>query len=210
MKGLIGKKLGMTQVYDKDGVLCPVTVIEAGPCTVVALRTKGKDGYAAVQLGYGVRKAKNVSLAVKGHLKAAGLAETPPAVLREIRLAADPAAQVGDQLTATVFADNDWIDVISTSKGKGFQGVVRRHGFAGGRASHGGGWVRRGGSNGMKARPGRVLKGHRMAGHMGLERVTVQNLRVVQVRPEQNLLLVSGSVPGPNGGTVVVRGARKK
>lgn len=210
MKGIIGKKLGMTQVYDKDGKLHPVTVIEAGPCTVTALRTLEKDGYAALQIAFGKRKGKNVSKAVKGHVKAAGLDTVPPTVIREVRLEANPTEQVGDKLTAALFAENEWIDVTGISKGCGFQGVVRRYKFAGGRASHGGGWVRRGGSNGMKARPGRVLRGHRMPGHMGAERVTVQNLQVVQVRPEENLLFIRGSVPGPNGSTVMVRSARKK
>ena len=210
MKGIIGKKLGMTQVYDKEGKLLPVTVIEAGPCTVLALRTMEKDKYSAVQIGFGARKVKNTTKAVLGHVKAAGLEATPPAVIREIRLDENPTANVGDKVTAAAFAENEWVDVTSTSKGKGFAGVVKRHGFKGGRASHGGGWIRKGGSNGMKARPGRVLRGHRMAGHMGNERVTVQNLKIVQVRPEENLLLVSGSVPGPIGGTVLVRNARKK
>ncbi len=210
MKGIIGKKLGMTQVYDKEGKLLPVTVIEAGPCTVLALRTMEKDKYSAVQIGFGARKVKNTTKAVLGHVKAAGLEATPPAVIREIRLDENPTASVGDKVTASSFAENEWVDVTSTSKGKGFAGVVKRHGFKGGRASHGGGWIRKGGSNGMKARPGRVLRGHRMAGHMGNEQVTVQNLKIVQVRPEENLLLVSGSVPGPVGGTVLVRNARKK
>ena len=210
MKGLIGKKLGMTQVYDKNGTLNPVTVIEAGPCKVIALRTAEKDGYSAIQLGYGIRKAKNVSKAVKGHVKAAGLEATPPQVIREVRLDENPTAAVGDTLTAGIFTDAEYVDVVSTSKGKGFAGVVKRHHFAGGRAGHGGGWVRRGGSNGMKARPGRVIKGHRMAGHMGMDRVTIQNLQVVQVRNDENLIFIRGSVPGPIGATVMVCAARKK
>lgn len=210
MKGIIGKKLGMTQVYDKAGHARPVTVIEAGPCTVMAVRTAKTHGYAAIQLGFGVRKAKNVSLAERGHAKAAGLQDTPPAVLREVRLREDPTCAVGDKVTAAAFAPDEFIDVVGVSKGKGFQGVVRRHGFKGGRASHGGGWVRRGGSIGMKARPGRVLKGKRMPGHMGTDRITVQNLQIVQVRPEENLILVQGAVPGPTGATVLVLSALKK
>jgi len=210
MKGLIGRKLGMTQVYDKAGNLHPVTVIEAGPCTVLALRTIEKHGYAAIQLGFGVRKVKNTAKAIVGHVKAAGMAEQPPTVIREIRLTEDPACAVGDKLGAAVFAADEFVDVTGITKGRGFQGVVKRYRFKGGRASHGGGWVRRTGSIGMKARPGRVYKGRRMPGHMGVERRTVQNLQIVQVRGEENLLLVQGAVPGPTGGAVLVRSARKK
>jgi large subunit ribosomal protein L3 len=210
MKGIIGKKLGMTQVYDKAGNSLPVTVIQAGPCTVTALRTAKTHGYAAIQLGFGERKASRVTKAECGHAKAAGLAERPPAVLREVRLTEDPACAVGDTIKADVFAADEYVDVVGISKGRGFQGVVRRYGFRGGRASHGGGWVRRGGSIGMKARPGRVLKGKRMPGHMGADRRTIQNLRIVQVRLEENLILVHGAVPGPTGATVLVSSARKK
>jgi len=210
MKGIIGKKLGMTQVYDSTGHVHPVTVIEAGPCTVLALRTKEKHGYAGLQLGFGSRKAKKVSKAECGHLIEAGLKELLPTVVREVRLEDNPAQSVGEKITAAVFAENEFVDVTGITKGKGFQGVVRRHKFAGGRASHGGGWVRRGGSIGMKARPGKVHKGKRMAGHMGVDRRTVQNLKVIKVRADENLLLVEGAIPGPNGGTVLVRSARKK
>jgi len=210
MKGIIGKKLGMTQVYDSTGHVHPVTVIEAGPCTVLAQRTKEKDGYTGLQLGYGARKAKNVSHAVRGHVAAAGLKEQPPAVIREVRLAENPAQAVGEKITVSIFAENEYVDITGITKGRGFQGVVRRYRFAGGRASHGGGWVRRGGSIGMKARPGKVHKGKRMPGHMGVEQRTIQNLKIIKVRADENLLLVEGAIPGPNGGTVMIRNARKK
>jgi large subunit ribosomal protein L3 len=209
MKGLIGRKLGMTQRYLKDGTLAPVTVIEAGPCKVLALRTRDKDGYCAVQLGFGQRKAKNVSRAVKGHVKAAGLADTPPERIREIRLTEDPKYAIGDTLKADVFAADEMVDVVAVTKGHGFQGVVKRWGFHGGRASHGRGGLRRTGSIGMKAQPGRIYKGRKMPGHLGNERQTIQNLPVVEVRADEGILMIRGSVPGPNGGFVVVRGARK-
>ena len=210
MKGIIGKKLGMTQVYDSTGAIQPVTVIEAGPCTVLALRTVKKNGYSAVQLGFGKRKAKNVSKAVLGHVAAAGLKDTPPAEISEFRLAADPEMAIGDRLTAAIFAENEFVDITGVTKGKGFQGVVRRYGFKGGPATHGSGFHRRPGSIGMKAHPGRVLKGKRMGGRMGADQRTTQNLKVVKVRADENLLLVLGAVPGPNGGTVMVRSALKK
>lgn len=210
MKGIIGKKLGMTQVYDSKGQVQPVTVIEAGPCTVLALRKQAENGYSALQLGFGLGKAKNTSAAEKGHVKAAGLSDTPPAEIREIRLDKDPENAVGDKVCAAIFADNEFVDIVGITKGKGFQGPVRRFGFKGGRASHGGGWTRRGGSNGCKARPGKVHKNKRMAGHMGVVRRTTQNLQIVKVRAEENLLLIRGAVPGPNGGTVVVFSAVKK
>lgn len=209
-KGLLGKKLGMTHVYTETGVMVPVTAIELGPCPVLDLRTQAKDGYSAVQLGFGSRKVKNVSKAVLGHLKKADLAENPPAVIREMRMDADPTCAIGDKLSADIFAANEFVDVVGHSKGKGFSGVVRRYNFAGGRASHGGAWTRRTGSIGMCAAPGKVYKGRKMPGHMGNERCTAQNLLVVEVRPEKNLLLVKGAIPGPTGGMVIVRNAVKK
>lgn len=210
MKGIIGRKLGMTQIYDSNGQVRPVTVVEAGPCTVLALRKQGQHGYSALQLGFGARKAKNVTKPMRGHVKAAGLADTPPAEIAEIRLSEDPQQNVGDKVLCNIFAENDFVDVVGTTIGRGFQGVVRRHRFAGGRASHGGGWTRRGGSSGCKARPGKVHKNKRMAGHMGVVRCKVQNLQIVKVRAEENLLLIQGSLPGPTGGTVVVCSAVKK
>ena len=209
MKGLIGKKIGMTQVYNDQGVLIPVTVIEAGPCVVTAVKTVEKDGYTAVQLGYGSRKSKNVSGARRGHLAKAGISgEELPAVLREIRTA-EP-AEAGSKLDVTIFADGEFLDVVGTTKGRGFQGVVKRYNFGGGRASHGGAWTRRTGSIGCCEWPGRVNKGKRMPGHTGNTRCTVQNLQIVQVRPEENLLLVKGAIPGANGGILLIKSALKK
>jgi large subunit ribosomal protein L3 len=208
-KGLIGKKLGMTQIYTADGVLVPVTVIELGPCPVIATRTQDKDGYSALQLGFGARKVKNVSKAVMGNVKQAGL-DTPPAIIREVRLNADPTQKVGDVIKADTFAENEYVDVIGRSKGRGFTGVVKRWGFGGGRASHGGAWTRRTGSIGMCSAPGKVYKGRKMPGQFGNVRCTVQNLLVVGVRPEENLILVKGAIPGATGGVVIVRNAVKK
>ncbi len=209
-KGLIGRKLGMTQIYDDEGRFIPVSVIEVGPCPVIALRTRDRDGYCALQIGFGTRKAKNVSLAVKGHVAASGLRETPPATIREIRLDADPEATVGDTLGADLFSAGEFVDVTGRSKGRGFQGVVKRWKFGGGRASHGGGWERKPGSIGMCVSPGKVYKGRKMPGQMGNARRTVQNLEIVQVRPDEQLLLVKGGVPGPAGGMLTVRSAVKK
>ncbi len=210
MKGLIGKKVGMTQIYDEQGKVVPVTVIEAGPCVVVDLKTRERDGYSAVQLGFGNRKAKNVSKAELGHCAKAGLTpEQQPAVLREFRTAADSELALGATIAVDVFAANDTLDVTATTKGRGFQGVVKRYKFGGGRASHGGVWTRRTGSIGCREWPGNVIKGKRMPGHMGNVRRTVQNLTVVRVMAEDNVLLVRGAVPGPNGGTVVLREAVK-
>lgn len=208
-KGILGKKLGMTQVYDENGTRIPVTVIEVGPCPVLALRKQDQDGYSAVQLGFGGRKAKNTSKAVRGQVRAAGLENTPPAVIREVRLDSDPEVKVGDVLKADLFAKGEIVDVTGVTKGRGFMGVVRRWRFAGGRASHGGGWVRRPGSIGMKVHPGRTLRGQRMGGHMGNVNRTVQNLRVVDVRLGEDVIFVRGAIPGPNGGTVMVRSAVK-
>jgi large subunit ribosomal protein L3 len=210
MKGIIGRKLGMTHVFEEPGRVVPVTVVQAGPCTVLALRTRERDGYSAVQLGFGARKAKNVSQSVRGHLKAAGRADDPPAVIREIRLAADADSAVGDRMGAATFAVDEYVDVTGRTKGRGFQGVVRRHRFGGGRASHGGGWTRRPGSIGMCVSPARTYKGRKMPGHMGSVQRTVQSLRVVEVRPADDLLFIKGALPGPTGGIVVVRSACKK
>ncbi len=209
-KGMIGKKLGMTQVYNEAGELVPVTAIELGPCTVVEVRTVAKNGYSALQLGFGSRKVKNVSKAVIGNLKKANLAENPPAILQEVRLESDPEQQPGDVLKADLFSANEFVDVTGRTKGRGFAGVVRRYNFGGGRASHGGAWTRRTGSIGMCAAPGKVYKGRKMPGHMGNVNRTVENLAVVEVRPESNLMLVKGAIPGPIGGFVIVKNAVKK
>ena len=208
MKGLIGKKLGMTQVYDEKGVLIPVTVIEVGPCVVTDVKTVERDGYSAIQLGFGSRKAKNVTKARKGHLAKAGVTgDTLPALLREIRGAE---AEIGAVLKADIFSAGEYLDVIGTTKGRGFQGVVKRWNFGGGRASHGGAWERRPGSIGCREWPGRVNKGKKMPGHYGNDRRTVQNLQIVRVMADDNCLLVKGAIPGCNGGIVTVKSALKK
>lgn len=204
--GLIGKKLGMTQVYTAAGELVPVTVIEAGPCTVVQTKTAVTDGYAAVQLGYGEQKLQRVGKAYAGHCGRAGKGVFR--VLREFRVedggdVLAPGQEVG---VGTVFSKGDRIDVTGTSKGRGYAGVVKRHSFGGFPASHGTHeYFRHGGSIGNRSFPGRVFKGKRMAGHYGAERVTTQNLEIVDVRPEQNLLLVRGAIPGSRGGTVLLQ-----
>lgn len=209
-KGLIGKKLGMTHIYTDSGEMVPVTVIEVGPCPVLAVKTAERDGYCAVQLGFGQRKAKNVSKAVRGTLVPAGLQDTPPAVIREVRLDSDSSLEIGKKLGADLFAVGEFVDVSGRTKGRGFAGVVRRWNYGGGRASHGGAWTRRTGSIGMCSAPGKVYKNQRMPGQMGNVNRTVQSLQVVQVRAEQNLLLVKGAIPGPTGGIVMVRNAVKK
>lgn len=209
MKGLIGKKIGMTQVYDEKGVLIPVTVIEAGPCVVTAVKTVERDGYSAIQLGYGSRKAKNLTNADRGHLAKAGVTgDRLPAILREIRTT--ETAEPGSVIKADIFADGEYLDVVGISKGRGFQGVVKRYNFGGGRASHGGGWTRRTGSIGCREWPGRIIKGKRMPGHTGNVQRTVQNLKIIRVMAEDNVLLVKGAVPGANGGILTIRGALKK
>ena len=208
MKGLIGKKVGMTQVYSEQGVLIPVTVIEAGPCVVTGVKTSERDGYTAVQLGYGSRKAKNVTKARKGHFAKAGITgDTLPAVLREIR---GEEAEPGTVVKADIFAAGEYLDIVGFTKGRGFQGVVKRYNFGGGRASHGGAWTRRTGSIGCCEWPGRVNKGKKMPGHMGNTRCTVQNLEVIRVMAEENVILVKGAVPGANGGILVIKSALKK
>lgn len=208
MKGLIGKKLGMTQVYDEKGVLTPVTAIEAGPCVVTAVKTVERDGYAAIQLGFGSRKAKNVTKARKGHLAKAGISgDLLPSVLREFR---GVEAEVGSTLKADVFSAGEYLDCVGITKGRGFQGVVKRWNFAGGRGSHGGAWERRPGSIGCCEWPGRVEKGKHMPGHYGCDRRTVQNLLVVRVISDRNVLLVKGAIPGTVGGIVTIKSALKK
>jgi large subunit ribosomal protein L3 len=208
MKGLIGIKLGMTSVYDENGTAVPVTVIEAGPCVVTQLKDEEKEGYKAVQLGYGEQKEQRLNKPDLGHFKKAGVDARK--VLREFRVDRDAELNVGDVVTAGAFEEVNYVDIVAIGKGRGFQGVVKRYDFGGGRASHGGGWTRRPGSIGMCEHPARVFKGKKMPGHMGSKRVTTQNLKVVQVRPEENLILVKGSVPGANGGIVTIKEALKK
>lgn len=209
MKGLIGTKVGMTQIF-QEGKVVPVTALAVGPCTVIDRRTKERDGYAAIQLGYGTRKIKNVSRAVRGHIAPAGYADHAPMRIREFRLTDDSDANIGDTLLADTFSEGDFVDITGTSKGRGFQGVVKRYNFGGGRASHGGDWERRPGSIGMCEKPAKVYKGRKMPGQMGNVRRTVQNLQVVQVLSDDNLILVRGAVPGANGNMVTVRAAKKK
>jgi large subunit ribosomal protein L3 len=208
MKGLIGKKLGMTSVYDEAGAAVPVTVIEAGPCVVVQQKNNDKEGYSAVQLGYEDQKEQRLNKPALGHLKKAGA--SAKRILREIRMDGSSELAVGDEINASAFEGVTYVDIIATGKGRGFQGVVKRYNFGGGRASHGGGWTRRTGSIGMCEFPGRVFKGKKMPGQMGDKRVTTQNLKIVQVRPEENLILVKGSVPGAKGGIVVIKEALKR
>jgi large subunit ribosomal protein L3 len=202
MSGIIGRKLGMTQIFDESGAVVPVTVIEAGPCPVVQVRTDEKDGYAAVQLGFGAKKASRATGAEKGHASKAGL-EAAPAVLKEFRF--DQAPEVGESVTVDGFARGIRVKVTGVTKGRGFQGVVKRHGFGGGRASHGATRVHRApGSIGAGTNPSRVIKGKRMPGHMGNAQQTVRNLLVAKIDAERNLLYVRGAVPGPINGVVYV------
>ena len=208
MKSLIGKKLGMTQIFDDEGRRVPVTVIEAGPCSVVQRKTVESDGYEAVQLGFEEQKEQRVSKPLLGHFKKAGVA--PTRLLCEVYVSADDKTKAGDTFNASVFEEINFVDVVGITKGKGFQGVVKRHGFSGGRASHGSHMHRRPGSIGMCETPARVFKGKKMAGQMGNVSITVQNLKVVQIRAEENLVLVKGAVPGANGSTLILREALKK
>jgi large subunit ribosomal protein L3 len=208
MQTLIGKKVGMTRVYNDDGVQVPVTVVQVGPCVVVQRKTQAGDGYDAVQIGFEEQKESRLTKPELGHFKKAGA--KPQKVLREVRVGADESAQPGEVLTAKAFEGVAYVDVLGHTKGRGFQGVVRRYRFAGGRASHGGGWDRKPGSIGNREWPARVFKNKKLPGHMGSVDVTTQNLRVVKVLAEDHALLLEGAVPGPNGGIVVVRKAIKK
>lgn len=208
MNLLIGKKIGMTQVFGEGNALIPVTVIEAGPCPVVQVKTPETDGYHAVQIGFSPKKEKNTSQGEKGHFKKAGVA--PTHFLREIRLSQAASLQVGSTLTVGLFKDTPKVDVIGITKGRGFQGVMKRWNFQGQPASHGHMMHRRPGSIGMRQTPGHTARGKKMPGHFGVDGRTVQNLQVVQVLEDKNLILVKGSVPGANGSTVLVRTAIKQ
>ena len=208
MQTLIGKKVGMTRVYDDAGVQVPVTVVQVGPCVVVQRKTAQTDGYEAAQLGFEEQKESRLSKPEQGHFKKAGAKAQK--ILREVRLEAGDAAQAGETLTAKVFEGVKFVDVLGHTKGRGFQGVVKRYGFAGGRASHGGGWNRKPGSIGNREWPARVFKNKKLPGHMGSVDITTQNLRVVKVLADDNALLLEGAVPGPVGGIVLVRKAIKK
>jgi len=203
IQGILGKKLGMTQVFAADGRRIVVTVVEAGPCTVLQKKTEATDGYNALQIGFGAKKTHRVNKPMMGHFKAAG--QGAFANLREVKAENVDDYKVGDQITCDgVFKAGDIIDVTGTSKGKGFQGVIKRWGFAGGRATHGSMFHRSPGSIGCSAWPSRVFKGKKMAGQMGNERVTLQNLEIVEVRSAQNLILVKGAIPGANQGVVML------
>jgi large subunit ribosomal protein L3 len=205
-EGLIGRKLGMTQVFGEDGNMIPVTVVQLGPCTVVGVRTQATHGYDALQLGFEPKK-KNVTKAMAGVYKKAGV-PAPMKVLREIRLQKTEAVasyQVGQSLTAEIFSPGELVDVMGVTKGKGFQGGVKRHGWAGGDATHGSMFHRAPGSIGASSDPSRVWPGHHLPGRMGGDRRTTLNLSVVRVLPEQNLVLVRGAVPGANGSLVMIR-----
>lgn len=208
MTGLIGQKIGMTRVYGEDGRQLPVTVLEMGPCVVVQRKTQKTDGYEAVQLGVTERKESRANKAEAGRFKKAGV--TPRRYLQEFRVAPGDEMKPGDVITAAVFKDVKYVDVTGVTKGRGFQGVVKRHGMAGGPAAHGSTSKRRVGSVGCRELPGRIHKNKRMPGHMGNVTVTMQSLRVVQVVPEENLVLVLGAVPGPTGGLVSVAKAVKR
>jgi large subunit ribosomal protein L3 len=203
MSGIIGKKVGMTSIFDADGRNIPCTVIEAGPCVVTQVRTSEKDGYEAVQLAFDEKKEKNTSAQLKGHFSKANT--TPKRKLVEFKTFEDEKS-LGDTVTVEIFAEGDFVDVVGTSKGKGFQGVVKRHGFSGvGMQTHGQhNRLRAPGSLGASSWPSRVFKGMRMAGRTGGDRVKVQNLQVLKVYTEQNLLVVSGSIPGAKGSYVIV------
>jgi large subunit ribosomal protein L3 len=209
ISGIIGRKVGMTQIFAEDGTVTPVTVIKAGPCVVVQTKSAaGNDGYNAVQLGLVEDKPiklKNVSKPMRGHFEKTGGGVPPTRILKEIRLTGEPDATIGDQVKVDVFTDGDKIEVIGKSKGKGFQGTIKRHNFHRGPESHGSMSVRAPGSIGQSAYPSRVIKGTRSSGHMGDARVTVKGLTVARVDVENNLIMVRGAVPGANGSLVVVK-----
>ena len=202
-KAIIGKKVGMTQIFDEAGKVIPVTVLEAGPCVVAQVKTVETDGYDAVQLGFGDVKENKVNKPVKGHFTKANL--TLKKHLREFRLDDVSSVKVGDELKADVFAKGDKVDIQGTSKGKGFQGVIKRHGQSRGPMGHGSMYHRRPGSMGSTSTPGRVFKGKKLPGHMGRKTITIQNLEVVAVDLDKNVILVKSSVPGANGSILKIK-----
>ena len=207
-KGIIGRKIGMTQIFDQNGNVVPVTLVEAGPCVVAQKKTVENDGYASIQVGFGDLKPNKVNKPMKGHFAKGDVA--PKRALREFRLENTEAYNVGDLIKADVFAEGEKVDVTGTSKGKGYAGVIKRWNFHRLKETHGSGPVaRHGGSNGACSSPSRVFPGLKMAGHLGAEKVTVQNLTVVKVDAENNLIAIKGAVPGPNGGIVVIRDSVK-
>ena len=206
-KGLIGKKIGMTQIFDESGKVIPVTVIEAGPCVVAQVKTEETDGYTAVQLGFGEIKEKKLTRPVKGHFTKVNV--TPKKHLREFRLDSVEGLTVGQELKADVFAAGDKLDIQGTSKGKGFQGVIKRHGQSRGPMGHGSMYHRRPGSMGPTSTPGRVFKGKKLPGHMGSQTISIQNLEVVRVDLDKNVILVKGSVPGAKGAILKLKSSVK-
>lgn len=207
MKALLGKKLGMTQVFVEGDRLVPVTVIEVGPCVVTQVKTEENDGYSAIQIGYEDIEDRKVNKPLKGHFTKAKVA--PKRYLAEIKVDDPGEFETGKTLTADIFSAGERADVVGVSKGKGFQGVMKRHGFSGGPGGHGSHFHRAPGSIGASASPSRVPKGKRMAGHMGSDRVTSMNLEIVKVDPEQNLVLIKGAVPGAKGSLVMVKESSK-
>ena len=209
-KAILAKKLGMTQVFAADGTLIPVTVLEAGPCVVVQRKTEEKDGYSAIQVGFADIKPKHVNKASKGHYEANVKGQSPRRYLKEFRLEDCDQFEVGTEIKADVFAPGDLVDVSGTSKGKGFQGAIKRHGQHRGPMTHGSKYHRGLGSLGPGTTPGRVRKGKKMPGHMGAVKVSVQNLEVVSADPEKNLLLIKGAVPGVKGALIMVKNTVKQ
>lgn len=201
--GLIGKKIGMTQVFSEDGEAIPVTVVATGPCTVVTKKTKGKHGYDAIQVGFGSQKESRASLPIRGQFKKAGVALCQ--VLKEFRVSDVDSYHVGQQLTVDLFKAGEKVSVTARTKGRGFAGVVKRWGFKGGKGTHGSMFHRAPGSIGASADPSRVLKGKRLPGHYGDAQLTVRNLTVIDVRPEENLLLIHGSIPGGKRGVILIK-----
>ena len=206
MKGILGKKLGMTQIFTEEGIVVPVTVVEAGPNVVTQVKTVEKDGYNAIQVGFEDAKEKSLNKPQKGHLAAANVLKKH---LKEFRVDAVEEFTVGQEINADLFAAGEKIDVTGTSKGKGFQGPIKRHGQSRGPESHGSRYHRRPGSMGACSFPGRVFKNKKLAGHMGSVKVTVQNLEVVRVDADKNLILVKGAIPGPKGSMVTIKEAVK-
>ena len=206
-KGLIGKKIGMTQIFNEEGKVIPVTVIEAGPCVVSQVKTEETDGYNSIQLGFGAIKESKVNKPERGHFTKANIA--PARYLREFRVDSIEDVKVGDELKADIFMAGDKIDIQGTSKGKGFQGVIKRHGQHRGPMGHGSMYHRRPGSMGSTSTPGRVFKGKKLPGHMGMETVTIQNLEVIKVDLDKNIILVKGSVPGAKGSILKIKSSVK-
>lgn len=208
MKNMLGRKVGMTQIFKEDGEVVPVTVIAAGPLFVVQKKTMEKDGYNAIQIGFGDIKEKRVTKPLKGHFEKANVAYTK--FLREFHVENPDEFEIGQEIKADVFAEGDMVDVTGTSKGKGTAGVIKRHHFSRGRETHGSKHHRMPGGMSAGTYPGRVFKGHKMMGRMGHERVTVQNLEVVRVDAEKNLILVKGAIPGPKKGLISIKATVKK